>query len=361
MNIFIVCNYLGGGGAERVAVRLAEGLVQRGENISLIADLERYRSYVVNKNINLLPLHQQNISKSKKIKQAILNIRKYAKENKPDIIIGFMHFCSLVSRIAVVGLNIPVISTVHHALESDTYKIDKIVKLLDKYSLPIYQHVTVLTKPDLAYLGNKIKNVSVMPNPLSFEPYEGELEKETFILAAGRINDWHYKGWDVLIKTWAHIANKYPQWSVKIAGNGDEETFHFLKKIACNYKISDRIDFLGYRTDMLELYKRASIFLLSSRSEGLPMVLIEAMSQGCACVATDYKGRTKEIITNEKEGLLAEPEDDIQLAKHLQTLIEDEQLRLAIQKNSIKRSYYYQLNHIIDMWEDLLNQIKNKK
>ena len=53
MNIFIVCNYLGGGGAERVAVRLAEGLVQRGENISLIADLERYRSYIVNNKINL--------------------------------------------------------------------------------------------------------------------------------------------------------------------------------------------------------------------------------------------------------------------------------------------------------------------
>lgn len=355
MKIFIVCNYIGGGGAERVAVLMANGLADRGHEVCIIADLERYRSYEVNGKVRQLWLHKTGIPVKNRIWQGIKNIRKYAKLYRPDVIIGNMHICSLISRIGTIGMGIPVVLTIHHALESDTYHFPLVLKLLDRHSLWMYPHFTVLTQPDKEFLGRKGKRAVVMPNPVSFSPLSEVPEKEKFILASGRINDWKYKGWDVLIKTWAKIADKYPDWKIKIAGNGSEETFMFLKSMAKDYGVLDRIEFLGFRNDIMDLFNKASIFLLSSRTEGLPMVLIEAMSQGCAPVATDFKGRTKEIITNDNEGLLAQPEDCDKLAENLSLLIENPSLREKIQRGAMERSKYYLTDHVLDLWEEFLD------
>ena len=102
---------------------------------------------------------------------------------------------------------------------------------------------------------------------------------------------------------------------------------------------------------------KASIFVLSSRSEGLPMVLIEAMSQGCAPVATSNLGRTKDIITSENEGIICNPEDVEGLASGIQRLIENKNLRLSIQHNAIERSKFYALDNIIGMWEEQFKTI----
>lgn len=356
MKIFIVCNYIGGGGAERVAVLMANGLAERGHEVSIIADLKRYRSYEVSADVRQLWLHKTGIPVKNRIWQGIKNIRKYAKQYKPDVIIGNMHICSLVSRLGTLGMGIPVILTIHHALESDTYHFPLVLKLLDRYSLWMYPYFTVLTQPDKMCLGRKGKRAIVMPNPVSFEPLTVVPHKDKIILASGRINDWRYKGWDILIKTWGKIADRYPDWTVKIAGNGSDEVFAYLKDLAKEHGVLDRIEFLGFRKDMMDLFNKASIFLLSSRTEGLPMVLIEAMSQGCAPVATDFKGRTKEIITNDAEGLLAVPEDCDKLAENLSLLIENPELREKVQKGAMERSKYYYVDHVIDLWEDFLRK-----
>ena len=130
-----------------------------------------------------------------------------------------------------------------------------------------------------------------------------------------------------------------------------------LQKLLMKENHAEDIELLGYRTDMEQLFQQASIFVLSSRSEGLPMVLIEAMSQGCAPIATDFKGRTKEIITSEKEGLTCEPEDIEALAEGIQKLMNDEELRKTIQQNAIERSKFYSLDYIIEMWERLFRTL----
>ena len=357
MKIFIVCNYLGGGGAERVAVTMANGFSERGHEVLVIADLERYRSYEVSDHIKLLSLHKPNISKKQKVWQAIWNIRRYAKQYRPDVIIGNMHFCSLASRLGTLGLGVPVILTIHHALERiETYPLPFTERMIDTISPLFYNITTVLTKADKEYWAKR-KNIVVMPNPSSFPQSTGTLHKENVLLAAGRISDWYYKGFDILIEAWGEIASKYPEWKLEIAGNGSKDNFDFLKEKAIDNGVVDRIEFLGYRTDMQNLYQKAAIYVLSSRSEGLPMVLIEAMSQGCACVATDFKGRTKEIITNDDEGILCNPEDVEALAQGMEKLINDDDYRLKLQRNAKNRSEYYSLDHIIGMWENLLSNL----
>lgn len=357
MRIFIACNYLGGGGAERVAVILANGFVARGHEVFIIADLERYRSYQLDSRVKELSLHTTGIGIKRRLIQGVKNMRRYAKLYHPDVIIGNMHICSLISRIGTIGMKIPVILTIHHALESDTYHFSRKIRFLDRYTLWMYPAFTVLTHPDKDCLKKREKYACVMPNPLTFVPVEEMPRKENIIMASGRLDDWKYKGWDILIKTWSKIASKYPDWKVLIVGTGSESSLNFLKNMATEHHVANRIEFLGFRNDIELLYKKSSIFLLSSRSEGLPMVLIEAMSQGCAPVATDFKGRTREIITTDSEGLLANPEDVDLLSEHISRLIDDPALLRKIQRGAVERSKYYLTDHILDFWEEYLNAV----
>lgn len=359
MKLFVVCNYLGGGGAERVAVNLANGLSQRNYEVYIIADLVRYRSYEVDENITQLSLHSPDIPNYLKAIQGIKNIRKYAKQYHPDLIITVMHFCSLFAKTGTLGMGIPIIQTIHHPLESKAYKLHPIAKFLDKHTSPLYAHTTVLTKADIEFLGNYGKRVSVMPNPLSFTPVDHLPIKEKIIFSAGRLDNWHYKGWDILIKT-IHEIKEYMfnnNWRLLLAGTGRDESIKFLEDMCKDYGVEKLVDFVGFRRDVIDYFRKSSIFFLSSRAEGLPMVLIEAMSQGCACVATDFKGRTREILTNDETGLLAEPEDYKTLAKHLKLVMDDDNLRVRMQQNAIERSKYYKLDNIVDMWESLIKKV----
>ena len=367
---------MGGGGAERVHVNLANGFAQHGHDVYLIADVNQPASYPVDERVHILPLCPQNDNKLVKWGKAISMLRKNIKQYRPDVVIGNMHLCSIVSRIAATGTRTPVVMTIHHALESKEYDgFSKSEKFLDKSSPSIYDATTVLTEADAEVMKSTYhqhKRVFVMPNPLTFSPVrvmEGgvfmneqneRIHKEKIVFAAGRLNDWKYKGWDLLIQASGRIKplliNK--GWKIMIAGDGPENSKAFLADLCKQNSVEDVVDFLGYRTDMKELYQKASIYCLSSRSEGLPMVLIEAMSQGCAPVACENLGRTKEIITCEKEGLLFKTADVDNLARQLFIMITDSEKRKEIQHAAAKRSEAFLLDRIIEKWELLLNEIK---
>ena len=134
------------------------------------------------------------------------------------------------------------------------------------------------------------------------------------------------------------------------------------------------IEFLGFRKDIEELYKKSSIFVLSSRYEGFGLVLIEAMSQGCACVACDYKGRQREILNpssalpegegepNRKieiteNGILCEPDDVEALASALKKMMKDENYQKQVQQNAVERSKFYDIEHTMNRWEEYLEKI----
>jgi GalNAc-alpha-(1->4)-GalNAc-alpha-(1->3)-diNAcBac-PP-undecaprenol alpha-1,4-N-acetyl-D-galactosaminyltransferase len=361
MKIFIVCNNLNAGGAERVGVMLANGFVRKGHDVCIITDIYQSVTYDLDAEVKILPLNPCSNNKLYKWLSSLFLMRKHFVKEKPDVVIGIMQLCSFISKVGSLGLGLPVIMTEHNAFDRIPSEHLTILDYLSKFYLNrIYRCVTVLTEADKKFIGNRLKNVVVMPNPSSFPTYDGTLIKENFILSAGRISNWHVKGFDILIKAWGKIASKYPDWNLEIAGDGPKENFDFLKKKCIEEGVADRVFFLGYRTDMQNLYRKASIYVLSSRSEGLPMVLIEAMSQGCACVATDFNGRRTEIITNESEGVLCNAEDDSGLAQGMEKLIADDSYRRRVQINAMKRSEFFSLDNIIGMWMKLLQTINNE-
>ena len=182
--------------------------------------------------------------------------------------------------------------------------------------------------------------------------------KQKIILASGRLDVWKSKGFDILIKAFALICKQNADWCLQIAGTGKAKSLQFLQKLAKKEGIpQSQIEFLGFQNDIQSLYQRSSIFVLSSRCEGFGMVLTEAMSQGCACVACDYKGRQSEIITDETQGITCPVEDVETLAQSMERMIRDHKYREECQRNAIERSKFYSLDNTMDRWEEILKKI----
>ena len=386
MKIAIICSRLGYGGAEHVAVTWANGFVKRGHEVILISNLFEEKTFLIDRHIQLFNLVSTNQNKIKKWCSAILNVGSVVKRERPDVIIGVMGTCSLLSKIGTIGLKVPVIATEHNSFERPNSAPFGFWIWLSKFCFnKLYKHVTILTHADREVIGNRLKNVSVMPNPLALQPQFSIPSKEKVILAVGRLEGWHVKGFDVLITAFAKLvqSSKFKVqnegWKLQIAGTGSKESLNYLKQLCKENGVEDSVEFLGFRKDVEKLYQEASVFVLSSRYEGFGLVLIEAMSQGCACVACDFKGRQREIMNPQGQsskfnvqssnnkvelcetGILCEPDNVESLAAGIQKIIEDDEYRESVRAKAIEQSKYYSIENTMDRWETLLKQVTGEK
>ena len=184
-----------------------------------------------------------------------------------------------------------------------------------------------------------------------------ERQRKKNILAIGSLR-WH-KAFDILIKAFAIIAEQHPQWNLVIAGEGADRKM--LEKLIGNLNLSNRIVLKGAlsREEIKNELISTEIFVLSSVTEGLPKVLLEAMSSGCACIATDV-GDCKNVLHD--SGLIVNPSDENALSKAISTYITNDRLRDRMSKKSreISLNYSwdkYRKNHL-DIYSSLLDMYK---
>lgn len=367
MKILIISPSLNHGGAERVAALWATGFAKQGDEVWLATNQNDKVVYEPDPRVEILKLYPDGWGKYAKYFGAVGILRGYLKKLRPDVIIGIQNMDSLLGWLASRGLHIPVIKTEHNAFDwpenvADLSPRQLREKRFVKFHMnKLYSAVTLLTEADRRVIGKRLKRVFVLPNPLAMDPVDVLPKKEKIILAAGRMNAWWYKGFDVLIAAWAMIAKKHPDWKLQVAGDGWKEPTERVHEMARKSGAGDQIEFLGFRKDIVELYRRSAIFVLSSRYEGFGMVLIEAMSQGCAPVACDFRGRQREIVMSDKEGQVCPPDDPKALAEAMERLIEDDGYRQSVQQAAVERSKYYMVDKCMERWEPILAQITNKK
>ena len=365
MKIFILGNRLTGGGAERVMTVLANGLADLGHTVYLYCYKEG-ATYPIQDNVKLMSYNRNkyHLRQRYNIFLKIRYIVKQLKEYRPNVVIGIMGENTMIGRVAVClsGLKIPVVYSDHSSLErpldAPLNKIEKFYKFhFSKYCAAY----TVLTQADKCFVANRLKNVYVMPNPLCIPPLNKvPTVKEKIILAVGRLNVWHTKGLDILINAWGQIACKYYDWKLVIVGNGTQQSISFVKKLIDQTNAGNQIELYPFTPNIIEYYQKAEIFVLSSRYEGFGLVLIEAMSQGCACIACDYKGRQAEIIGNNVDGLLCETDNPHMLSTLVERLINDEEMRTHIKENAIKSSLRFSKDRYALKWDSLLKCIIRK-
>lgn len=185
---------------------MANGFADKGHHVSFLSDIFEEKTYVLNSSVVLLNLFSRPHPKIIKWLSAIFILRKWLKKEQPDAIIGIMSLCSVIARFASIGLKIPVIATEHDSYERPESAPKSLWGKIYKFHLcKVFNCVTVLAEADKEVVEHRMHNVVVMPNPLAISSVNTTPPKKNVILAAGRVDNWHYKGVDVLIKAWGEL------------------------------------------------------------------------------------------------------------------------------------------------------------
>ena len=259
-------------------------------------------------------------------------------------------------RIASWLSGIPVIAVDH---TSFSRKISWLEDWIRNYFYKYADVLSILTKKDEGLLGTRLPNKVVIYNPLSFPPLKTKTIRNKNILVAGRLSFWKVKGIDRIIDIWAKISDKYPDWILEIAGEGNSKSTHYLHDLVSHKGLDKRVKFLGQLHDMKTKLAETSIFALPSRVEGFPMVLMEAMSQGCACVAFKLGGASDEMMTNNKSGYIVEDGNMDVFSDSLCKLIDNPSLREQLGSNAINESKRFSVESFIQSWINILNKYEN--
>ncbi len=196
-------------------------------------------------------------------------------------------------------------------------------------------------------------NVRCIANPVTLDRLSNSPTKEKILLAVGRLAS--QKGFDLLLDAWHKTTSKNHGWKLRIIGNGSHKK-RLLKQIS-QLQLADSVELLPATKDIAQHYAQASAFVMSSRFEGLPLVLIEAMNAGLPIVSFDCQTGPRDIIEHNKSGLLVEPLNTELLAQAIDELLLDDIKRQQFSDYSLNAVQKFSVNTIIDQWEQVLHEI----
>jgi len=219
----------------------------------------------------------------------------------------------------------------------------------DKKVAARFDDFVVLTEEDRIYWGD-MPNIRVIPNacPLAFNETKVPNDPKV-VLAVGRYN--FQKQFDKLIDAWSLVAKECPGWSLRIVGEGEERAF--LEKKIMDYGLQDRVILGRTEKDMATVYQEAAMLVVSSRYEGLPMVMIEAQKAGLPIVSFACKCGPRDIITDEEDGFLVEEGNTVELADRIFELIHDEEMRHRMGESAKLASQRFDEEKIMKQWVEL--------
>jgi glycosyltransferase involved in cell wall biosynthesis len=227
---------------------------------------------------------------------------------------------------------------------------------VDSFTLKKYDSIVTLTQEDQMRNWSHWKQVSVIPNPVQLSPLQSSLESNR-ILGAGRLV--HQKNFSSLIRAFALVAKRYPQWSLDIFGEGPER--NNLSSLINALGLSEVIHLKGLCSNIQEIMPDYSVFTLTSKFEGFALVLIEAQSCGLPVVSYACPCGPRDIIEDGVNGFLVSPGDETALAERLCYLIENENLRRKMGGLAVEFSKRFGVNIIVHQWMDLFRSLTQKK
>ena len=230
---------------------------------------------------------------------------------------------------------------------------DIIRNRIDGRTASRYDRFVVLTQEDSSYWG-PLPNLHVIPNAISHVEREPVPQTGKRVIAVGRLD--RQKGFDLLLEAW----KKVPPcgWTLHIYGDGELRD-SLLRKIA-DLSLQDRAFLEGRATDMRGVYLGAGIVALSSRYEGLPMVLLEAQGMGLPCVAFRCKCGPADILEDGVNGLLVDEGDTEGFAKALSCLMSDRDRRIAMGQAALSNAARYSEDTVMKMWNELFREVTDE-
>lgn len=212
--------------------------------------------------------------------------------------------------------------------------------------------IVVLTKADELEWKTTNNNVIQIYNFSPIVPVNKPKLVNKKIVAVGKLDP--QKGFDLLIESCSYISN-WDGWTLSIYGQGSEHKN--LNNQIKKYNLDDKVFLEGISKNVYDVYSTASIYVLSSRYEGFPMVLLEAISFGLPLVAFDCITGPNEIIKNNDCGILVENGNVKSLAESIKWMMENREERERMSEKSFEKSNFFSKEQIMNQWELLFKEL----
>lgn len=352
---FLIGNINNSGGTERVTLIIANELVKKNVNVSILSLSEGTCPFFeLDSSIQLASLFSNKVSMRLNFFSCCLKIRKYVQVHKIDTLIVVDSISCVFTVPALFGLNIK-----HICWEHFNFNVNLGVKYRDigrKWAARYCDYVVTLTKRDKELWENGLKKINAkiisISNPTPYKNIEHtpSLGHKT-ALAMGRLT--YQKGFDLLIEAWSDVCKSNMDWILRIVGSGEDEKK--LKDQAQKLGIINRIEFVPTTKNVERYFRTSSIFCLSSRFEGLPMVLLEAQSYGLPIVSFDCDTGPSDLIVDGLNGDLIKPLSIQDLAIGIDRLINLDTIEYTYMiENTLKKNKSFYVDEIVKKWLEII-------
>ncbi|MGB3633066.1 MAG: glycosyltransferase family 4 protein, partial [Rubrobacteraceae bacterium] len=318
MRLTLVISSLSCGGAERVMSMMANYWAENGADVTLVTlvtlgpeDTDFYALVPKVRRVGLgltaesadpWTALKNNLRRLKRLRSALV-------ASRPEVVISFIHSVNVLTLLAMTGTGVPVV--VAERTDPYSHPLGRAWSALRRLLYPRAAAVVTQSESASQWARKFVPKDLVyrLPNPVRKPSPANKSETSSAtgrtVLAVGRLSP--VKGFDLLIRAFASCVPRHPDWSLTVLGEGPERDR--LEALATELEISDRLNLPGQIEDPERTLGSADLFVLSSRYEGFPNALLEAMASGLAAVSFDCPNGPAEIIEDGVDGVLVEREN----------------------------------------------------
>ncbi len=355
--VLLIAEIFRPGGTNRVVVNLANKFTDEGYKVSVysVNSSEGAPYYALHKNVEIKHLNVP-LARNVAVRSTIGLYKTYkalikATQDGQIIIATDPISCFALAfikrkynkRICIAAEHMGIaVSAKHSAIARK-----KLYKYLDAVTV-----LNAIDKDLLELQQVQMKHCAVIPNEVSFYPEQTPDYSVKKMVTVGRYVP--QKGYDILINILSSVLPKHKDWSVDIIGDGymrDE-----LQKKIDQENLSDQVKLLQPTQNIIEAYLSASVYLLPSRFEGFPMVLLEAKACGLPCIAFDCPAGPAEIV-EPNDGRLIPFLDEVKFAEAMEELMQNPGLRTELGKNAKQNVLKYSTDAVYQKWNQLFRQV----
>ncbi|MFH1345701.1 MAG: glycosyltransferase family 4 protein [Pseudomonadota bacterium] len=362
----MVVSSLSSGGAERVAVDLCRSLAESGRDVSLLTlsgddpDVYDLPASVCRRRIEIRRIARSAFQSIRFTLDQLRQMRRALLALKPDVVLSFIEQSNIRTIASLAGSGTPVV--VSERIHPEYHVLPRSWSLLRRMLYRFASAVVVQNEDIAGWFRNSVatRRLLIIPNAVRGREFTGDGRSqpgEPIILGIGRLA--RQKGFDLLLRAFARTGLADDGWRIVILGKGEDRKE--LSQLSDDLGVSGSVEMPGYVTDVAGWIARSRIFALSSRYEGFPNALIEAMQLGTACVAFDCPSGPRDLIEHGVNGLLVPAEEVDTLAGALRQLALDQPLRQRLAREATRVSETFAEDRVYRLWTEVLDSAYQRR
>jgi GalNAc-alpha-(1->4)-GalNAc-alpha-(1->3)-diNAcBac-PP-undecaprenol alpha-1,4-N-acetyl-D-galactosaminyltransferase len=369
VSILFVCRnfHQMAGGIERMATLIMNQMVKRGFRVGLITwdPSHAEAHYKLDESVDWMKLDLGNTTDKagwslRAQRQVVL--RSMAKKFKPDVAICFQVGTFLAARTAMLGLGIPMIAAERNSPdlynfvsggEKQRQRADLVLRMADCVTVQLDSYLEKYPpklRDRIVSIPNPVQSISnpAFPNEVTNPPKR--------ILHVGRLS--YQKNQTFLVKSFALIANRNPEWLLTLVGEGEKRAE--IEQLISDLGLDEQVELVGAVTDVDKWYRNSAFMAFPSLWEGFPNALVEAFRQGLPAIGFEQTAGVNELLRHNNTGLLTTA-DEMSFASAMRTLIDDLAFRQDAGRKAHSSIVCYEPEAIFEQWATLFTKLANKQ